>query len=91
MLDNLPCHKLPRDGGLGRLGAAADASHVVEAGIETILYGPGGGISDREYRLKGHLKQGPPDERISLKDIITTQKFLHLLQPSCVFKNQLSI
>jgi acetylornithine deacetylase len=62
----------------GMLGAAADASHTGATGIETILYGPGGGETDRDYRLKGHLKEGPPDERIALKDLVLTTKVLAL-------------
>jgi acetylornithine deacetylase len=62
----------------GMLGAAADASHTGAAGIDTILYGPGGGHTDRDYRLKGYLEQGPPDERIALKDLVLTAKVLAL-------------
>ena len=65
-------------GSLGRLGSAADGSHTAGAGMDTVLYGPGGGQTDKEYRLKGHLKTGPPDERILLKDVITTAKVLAL-------------
>jgi hypothetical protein len=46
--------------------------------MDTVLYGPGGGQTDKEYRLKGHLKTGPPDERIFLKDVVTTAKVLAL-------------
>jgi acetylornithine deacetylase/succinyl-diaminopimelate desuccinylase-like protein len=69
----------PETGSLGRLGAAADASHVVAAGIDTILYGPGGGTTDRAYRLAGLRKEGPPDERILLDDIVTTAKVFALV------------
>ena len=65
-------------GALGRSGAAADGSHTHEAGITTVLYGPGGGVGDTDYRLKGHLKQGQPDERIAIKDLVTTTKVLAL-------------
>ena len=65
-------------GALGRLGAAADASHVVAAGIDTILYGPGGGTTDRAYRLAGLRKEGPPDERILLEDVVTTARVFAL-------------
>jgi acetylornithine deacetylase/succinyl-diaminopimelate desuccinylase-like protein len=66
-------------GALGRLGAAADASHVVAAGMDTILYGPGGGTTDREYRLAGLLRQGPPDERVCLSDVVVTAKVFALV------------
>jgi acetylornithine deacetylase len=65
-------------GSQGRSGAAADGSHTHEAGITTVLYGPGGGEKDKEYRLKAHLKEGQPDERIAIKDLITTTKVLAL-------------
>ena len=66
-------------GALGRLGAAADASHVVAAGIDTILYGPGGGTTDRDFRFAGLLRQGPPDERICLADVVLTAKVFALV------------
>ncbi len=65
-------------GSQGRLGSAADGSHTGGAGIETVIYGPGGGETDIEYRLRGHLREGPPDERISMKDVITVAKVLAL-------------
>ena len=65
-------------GVLGRSGAAADASHTHAAGLDSILYGPGGGNTDNEYRLKGHLKQGPPDERVAVKDLVNTAKVFAL-------------
>ena len=65
-------------GAKGRIGAAADASHTAAAGIDTVLYGPGGGLTDYEYRLKGHLKEGQPDERVAVQDIISTAKVFAL-------------
>lgn len=62
----------------GRLGDAADGSHTSAAGIDTVLYGPGGGETDKEYRLRAYLKEGSPDERIALKDLVTTAKVLAL-------------
>ena len=66
-------------GVLGRSGAAADASHTHAAGIDSILYGPGGGNTDNEYRLKGDLKLGPPDERVLVKDLVNTAKVFALV------------
>ena len=63
---------------LGRMGAAADGSHTGAAGIDTVIYGPGGGETDKEYRLRAYLKEGPPDERIAIKDLLTTAKVLAL-------------
>lgn len=65
-------------GVLGRSGAAADASHTHAAGMDSILYGPGGGNTDNEYRLKGELKQGPTDERVAVKDLVNTARVFAL-------------
>ena len=65
-------------GFLGRSGAAADGSHTFGAGIPTVIYGPGGGETDKEYRYKARTKQGPPDERVAIKDLLTTAKVLAL-------------
>ena len=65
-------------GSKGRSGAAADGSHTSAAGIDTVLYGPGGGVTDIDYRLRGHLGTGPPDERIALDDIVKTAKVFAL-------------
>ncbi|MGQ0568955.1 MAG: M20 family metallopeptidase [Armatimonadota bacterium] len=54
----------------GRLGAAADGSLVFGAGIPTILYGPGGGMTDLEHARAVWNKQVEPDERIRIDDIV---------------------
>jgi len=55
----------------GRLGAAADASVLVEHGIKTVIYGPGGGMSDVGYQRAVHEGSVPPDERISITSVVT--------------------
>lgn len=55
----------------GRLGAAADASVLVEHGIKTVIYGPGGGMSDVDYQRAVHEGSVPPDERISITSVVT--------------------
>jgi len=65
-------------GSKGRIGASADGSHTAAAGIDTVLYGPGGGTTDMDYRYRGHEGTGPPDERIALDDIVTTAKVFAL-------------
>jgi acetylornithine deacetylase/succinyl-diaminopimelate desuccinylase-like protein len=55
----------------GRLGAAADASVLMEHGIKTVIYGPGGGMSDVAYQQAVHEGRVPPDERISIPSIVT--------------------
>jgi acetylornithine deacetylase/succinyl-diaminopimelate desuccinylase-like protein len=54
----------------GRLGAAADASVLVEHGVKTVIFGPGGGVSDVAYQAAVHRGEVPPDERISISDIV---------------------
>ena len=68
-----------------RIGDAADGSHTSAAGIDTILYGPGGGVTDWEYRLarqseglSGAADTGT-DERVAIKDLISTAKIFALL------------
>jgi len=67
--------KPPDVGPRGRMGAAADASHVVgHLNIPTILYGPGGGMTDLEHGrdvLNGEVE---PDERIRIDDIVVAAK-----------------
>lgn len=55
---------------LGRSGAAADGSLTHGAGITTVLYGPGGGETDKEYTLAQWEGRMPKDERIALKDLV---------------------
>lgn len=62
----------------GRLGAAADASHFVDRGITTVLYGPGGGMTDTEYGYQTHIGAIPEDERIRVSDIVNTARVLAL-------------
>jgi succinyl-diaminopimelate desuccinylase len=54
----------------GRLGAACDASLFAEAGIPTIMYGPGGGMTDVEHQRAVHEGRVPPDERVSIQAIV---------------------
>ena len=59
----------------GRLGAAADASHIVgHLNIPTILYGPGGGMTDLENDRRVVLGEVEPDERVRIDDIVTAAK-----------------
>lgn len=66
----------------GRLGAAADASVLVEHGIKTVIFGPGGGMSDIEYQRAVHEGSVPPDERISLSQVVTAAKVYALAAAS---------
>ena len=60
----------PEISALGRLGAAADASLFPAAGFPTIMYGPGGGMTDVEHQRAVHEGRVPPDERISVQSIV---------------------
>lgn len=62
----------------GRSGAAADGSLTAEAGIQTVLYGPGGGESDRQHELQQRAGNLPWDERIALDDIVNATKVFAL-------------
>jgi acetylornithine deacetylase/succinyl-diaminopimelate desuccinylase-like protein len=65
----------PDLGPKGRIGAAADASHVVgQLHIPTILYGPGGGDSDLEHEAAALAHEVEPDERIRIDDIVIAAK-----------------
>jgi acetylornithine deacetylase/succinyl-diaminopimelate desuccinylase-like protein len=68
----------------GRSGAAADGSLTAEAGIQTVLYGPGGGETDKEYGKAQWLGQIPKDERIALKDLVDcTSVFIRTVERLC--------
>lgn len=65
----------PDVGPSSRLGAAADASHVVEhLGVPAVLYGPGGGNSDLDWARKVAFGELEPDERIRASEILTAAK-----------------
>jgi acetylornithine deacetylase/succinyl-diaminopimelate desuccinylase-like protein len=62
----------------GRYGAYGDGALLSEAGISTCIYGPGGAMSDTEYEERQMLGQVPPDERVSVKDLVTCAKVMTL-------------
>ena len=67
-------------GSRGRIGDAADGSHTAAAGIDTFIYGPGGGTTDLEYQRAVHLRtlsggaDTGPDERIAIDDLVSAAK-----------------
>lgn len=67
-----------RVGPEGRYGKYGDAAVLAAAGIETVAYGPGGGLSDLDYDhsvLRGEI---PPDERIRIDDLVTAARVVTL-------------
>jgi acetylornithine deacetylase/succinyl-diaminopimelate desuccinylase-like protein len=68
----------------GRSGAAADGSLTAKAGIQTVLYGPGGGETDKEYGLGQWTGKLPKDERILLDDLVNcTSVYFQAAQRLC--------
>lgn len=66
-------------GGHSWLGASSDASILSAVGIKTLIYGPGGGLSDVEYQKAGHEGIVPPDERISIRSVMEAAKVYALI------------
>lgn len=62
--------KTPDVGPDGRYGGYGDASLIAAAGIPCVAFGPGGGMSDLEHDWQVMNGQLPPDERISVADLI---------------------
>jgi acetylornithine deacetylase/succinyl-diaminopimelate desuccinylase-like protein len=58
----------------GRSGAVGDGCLLHEAGIKTLIYGPGCGMSDLDYRARQWRKEIAPDERIAIADLMTATK-----------------
>jgi len=66
---------VPDVGPRARLGAAADASHVAGSlRIPTILYGPGGGLTDLNHFRRLMRREVEADERIRIDDIVVAAK-----------------
>jgi acetylornithine deacetylase/succinyl-diaminopimelate desuccinylase-like protein len=64
----------PSVGPDGRYGGYGDASVLAHAGISSVAYGPGGGLTDLEYSAAAMSGEGPADERIPVKDLITAAR-----------------
>src|SRR5690606_5715716 len=58
----------------GRYGGYGDASVLAAAGIPSVAYGPGGGMTDLDHTLAAMEGKVPPDERIAVADIITAAR-----------------
>ena len=64
----------PNVGPDGRYGGYGDAAVLAEAGIQSVAYGPGGGLTDLENTERGMEGKVPPDERIPVRQIITAAR-----------------
>lgn len=65
----------PADVGVdGRYGGYGDAAVLAAAGMSAVAYGPGGGMTDLEYQLRAMNGDGPPDERIPVRDLIVAAR-----------------
>lgn len=67
----------------GRSGAVGDDCYLHQAGIKTVAYGPGGGMTDLDYRRSQGLNEIPPDERIAIEDLLTATKVFALTTAEC--------
>jgi acetylornithine deacetylase/succinyl-diaminopimelate desuccinylase-like protein len=59
-----------------RYGLYGDASLLSETGITSVVYGPGGGLSDLDYEWEVIQGLRSPDERIRVHDLIVAAKVL---------------
>lgn len=64
----------PNVGPDGRYGGYGDASVLAAAGMQTVAYGPGGGLSDLEHQRLAMLGEVPPDERIPVRELIVAAR-----------------
>lgn len=58
----------------GRYGGYGDASLLAAAGIPCVAFGPGGGMSDLDYDWRVMNGKLPPDERISVSDLVLASR-----------------
>jgi acetylornithine deacetylase len=64
----------PRVGAEARYGLYGDASVLSAHGIPSVVYGPGGGLSDLEHEWQVIQGERSPDERIALEQIVTAAR-----------------
>lgn len=64
----------PNVGPDGRYGGYGDAAVLSEAGMQTVAYGPGGGLTDLENTKRAMDGEVPPDERIPVRDLIVAAR-----------------
>jgi acetylornithine deacetylase/succinyl-diaminopimelate desuccinylase-like protein len=68
----------PTIGAEARYGLYGDASLLSEVGITSVVYGPGGGLTDLDYEWEIIQGLTSPDERIRVRDLIVAAKVLTL-------------
>jgi acetylornithine deacetylase len=68
----------------GRSGAVGDDCYLNAAGVKTVTYGPGGGMTDLDYRARQRRKEVPPDERVAIRDLLIATKVFALAAAECI-------
>jgi acetylornithine deacetylase len=66
--------RAPNVGPEGRYGGYGDAAVLAAAGIPSVAYGPGGGLTDLEHTFAAMEGKVAPDERIPVVDLITAAR-----------------
>lgn len=67
----------------GRSGAVGDDCYLNAAGVKTVTYGPGGGMTDLDYRRRQRFGEIPADERVAIADLMTASRVLALTTAEC--------
>ena len=62
-----------------RYGLYGDASVFSEAGMTSVVFGPGGGFTDLDYEWRVLQRLVPPDERIRIRDLIVAARVCSLV------------
>jgi hypothetical protein len=60
----------PRVGAEARYGLYGDASVLAAHGISSVVYGPGGGLTDLDHDWRVIEGKLPPDERIAIRQLV---------------------
>src|SRR5207244_2595844 len=69
----------PQIGAKPRYAMYGDASLLSQFGITSVVYGPGGGLTDLEYQLKVIQGEVSPDERIPINDLVIAARVCTLM------------
>jgi acetylornithine deacetylase len=64
----------PRVGAEARYGLYGDASVLAAHGIPSVVYGPGGGLSDLEHDWRVIQGERPPDERLAVRQLVAAAR-----------------
>lgn len=62
-----------------RYGLYGDGSVLSQAGITSVVYGPGGGLTDLDHQWRVLQGLEPPDERIPVRDLVVAARVCTLV------------